>query len=74
VTDWFSLGIQLDIEYSVLKRIREDCKSDTGQYKIEVINFWLCNDEKPSWSKLAQAVEDVGGYSNIVLTLRKNQG
>ena len=72
MTDWFSLGIQLDIEYSVLKRISEDCKSE--QFKIEVIHRWLCNEKDPSWSKLAQAVEDIGGYSNIVLTLRKNQG
>ena len=74
MTNWFSVGIQLEIEFSVLKRISEDWKSDTERFKIEVINFWLCDDEDPSWSKLAQAVEDIGGYSNIVQTLRKNQG
>ena len=74
MTNWFSVGIQLEIEFSVLKRISEDWKSDTERFKIEVINFWLCDDKDPSWSKLAQAVEDIGGYSNIVLTLKKNQG
>ena len=74
VTDWFSLGVHLEIEYSVLDKIRKGYESDIEQCKIEVINFWLRNDKDPSWSKLAKAVEDIGGYSNIVLTLRKNQG
>ena len=71
VTDWYFLGIHLDIPTSVLKQIERDCK-DTVRSKIEVIDLWLDNDPEPTWNKLAQAVEDMGGHPKVVETLRAN--
>ena len=72
MTNWYSLGIQLGVEFSVLKRIEKDCTGDTERCKTEVIHFWLQNDSEPTWNRLARAVEDMGGYANVVQTLREN--
>ena len=73
VTNWYSLGIHLDITTSVLKRIEKDIMYvDPERCKIEVIEFWLNHDPEPTWNKLAQAVEDMGGHPKVVETLRAN--
>ena len=72
MTNWYFLGVQLDIKPSDLRQIKNDCNGDAAQCKTEVLDFWLRNDQNPTWSKLAQAVEDMGGYGNVVQTLRAN--
>ena len=72
VTDWYALGIYLGVECSILKRIEKNCSGDIERCKTEVVNFWLRNDSKPTWSKLAGAVEDMGEHANVVQTLRAN--
>ena len=74
VTSWFLLGIHLGIEVSVLTSIEGKYKSDNERFKIEVIQFWLRNDQEPSWSTLAKAVEDMGGHAKVVQTLKNHQG
>ena len=70
VTRWYALGIQLGIKTSDLKEIEKNCSSDTVRCRIEVIDYWLHNDPEPTQSKLAQAVEDMGGHADVVQTLR----
>ena len=70
MTDWYCLGIYLGIPTSHLNQIEKNCGGDAERCKIEVIDFWLHNDPEPTWSKLAQAVEDMGGHANVVQTLR----
>ena len=72
MTNWYNLGIHLGIESSVLKRIERDCSGDTERCKTEALDFWLQNDSKPTWNKLAHAVEDMGGHAKVVVTLRAN--
>lgn len=72
VRSWYILGIQLDIDSSDLKRIEKDCRGDPERCKIEAIDFWLRHDPEPTWSKLARAVEDMGGHAKVVETLRAN--
>ena len=72
VTSWYSLGIQLEIDTSYLDQIEKNYSSDTERCRIEVIKFWLRNDQEPTRNKLAQAVEDMGGHANVVHTLRAN--
>ena len=72
VRSWYSLGIQLDIDSSALKRLEINYAGDTERCKIEIIDFWLRHDPEPTWSKLARAVEDMGGYAKVVETLRAN--
>ena len=70
VTRWYFLGIQLEIATSYLDHIEKNYGSDTERCKIEVFKYWLRNDQEPTKSKLAQAVEDMGGHAKVVQTLR----
>ena len=70
VTDWYSLGIQLEIPTSHLRHIEDNYGINAERCKMEVIDYWLHNDPEPTKSKLAQAVEDMGGHTNVVQTLR----
>ena len=70
VTDWHSLGIQLEIPTSHLRHIEDNYGSNAKRCKMEVVDYWLQNDPEPARSKLAQAVEDMGGHANVVQTLR----
>ena len=70
VTGWYSLGIHLQIAASYLNQIEKNYGSDAERCKIEVIKFLLCNDQNFTWSKLARAVEDMGGHAKVVQTLR----
>ena len=72
VRSWFSLGIQLGIETSDLNAIERQFGGDTERCKVEVIEYWLRNAPEPTWNKLARAVEDMGGHSKVVETLRAN--
>ena len=72
VTGWYSLGIQLEIETSYLDQIEKNYGGDTERCKIEVIKFWVRNGQKPTMRKLAKAVEDMGGHTKVVETLRAN--
>ena len=72
VTSWFFLGIHLDIPNAVLKQFEMQYIGDSERCKTEVIDVWLHNDPEPTWNKLAQAVEDMGGHANIVETLWAN--
>ena len=69
---WYSLGKQLGIGNSDLKRIEKECERHPERCKIEVIQFWLHHDPEPTWSKLARAVKDMGGHAKVVLTLKAN--
>ena len=71
VYNWFFLGIQLDIPTSVLKQLELQYDS-FERLKTEVIEIWLHNDPEPTWNKLAQALEDIGGHARVVETLRAN--
>ena len=70
VTNWYFLGICLSIPVSYLEHIKKNYGGDTERCRIEVIDYWLHNDPEPTKSKLAQALEDMGGHANVVQTLR----
>ena len=64
--------MQLGIETDCLKNIEMNYIQDSERCKIEVIEFWFRHDPEATWSKLAQAVEDMGGHAKVVEILRAN--
>ena len=72
VRNWFSLGVQLGIETNYLKQIERNYAWDPERCKIEVVEIWLRIDPEATWSKFAQAVEDMGVHARVVETLRAN--
>ena len=59
VTKWFELGVQLDIKYHVLQKIRNDRRDQTDSCKVEMVHHWLENDVTSSWNKLCDALENI---------------
>ena len=68
-SEWYNLGIHLDIKKEMLNNIEADYHG-VQRCLSEVISFWQQNEDKPSWKKLADAVEKVGGHKNVVRSIR----
>ena len=71
VTDWYQLGVQLGIHTADLNQIRMNYPNNALQCKTEVLDLWLRSAPECSWTKLAQAVEAMGGYAVLAKELRK---
>ena len=70
VSEPYQLGIQLEIDPSVLDTIERNHPRDIDRQKTEVIKHWLHNSPTTSCKTLAKAVEGLGGYKNLVKRLR----
>lgn len=70
ITDPHQLGVFLGIESHVLKEIEKDHRQVTEQ-RTAVIEFWQSNCSECSWRALADAVDKMGGHSNLVKKLRE---
>ena len=68
---WYQLGVQLEISPATLSTIESDHSHDAQRCMTEVINRWLQNVPECSWTKLAQAVEDMGDYAALAEKLRQ---
>ena len=74
VTEWYQLGIQLEVPVDKLCTIESNHSRDADRCKTEALIWWLHNIEDTSWGKLAKAVEAVG-HSVLAKKLReKPQG
>jgi hypothetical protein len=69
VTEPYLLGIHLGIEPHHLKRFERE-HHDTERRKIEVIRYWLLNNEECSWETLADAVKRMDHHGNVVDSIR----
>jgi len=58
VIDWEELGIQLEIEYYELEKIRID-RRNIDPCKREMVRWWLKHGISPSWQKLCDALKDL---------------
>jgi len=56
VTNWYTLGLQLDIPTHKLQSIQHDHRTLENS-KHEMLHFWVHSDPEASWAKLATAVE-----------------
>ena len=54
--NWFTFGVQLEIDTGTLKRIQRDCKEDVAQCMVELLIEWRKN--KPaSWKGIVEALK-----------------
>lgn len=60
VTDWYNLGIALDIPTHKLDTIRINHHDNVGHCKFSLYDLWLRTDLDASWSKLAKALSEAG--------------
>ena len=58
--DWFSLGLELDVEEYELEVIEMNHPANTKRCKAEMFATWLKTDLDASWGKLAIAFAAIG--------------
>ena len=59
-SEWFSLGIQLNIKDSTLRDIAADHRGDVQRCKTEMLRAWLHSGPRNPWKKLATALKFMG--------------
>lgn len=58
VTDWFTLGVYLDVPTPLLVAIRND-HTDTDQCRMEMLIAWS-KQEMPTWPRVVHALGEMG--------------
>ena len=55
--DWFDLGLELNLLYPGLAKIRADFVADPSQCLLECLSLWLTSANNRTWESLASALE-----------------
>ena len=71
VTDWFTLGVWLDIPTPLLKAIRKDY-TDTDQCRLEMLIAWS-KQEVPTWPRVVCALGEMG-MTELAIALAEKYG
>ena len=56
VSDWHSLGVNLDLKRHQLSEIGRNYHGDDKRCKTEVLGCWLDNTTNPTWEAVAEAL------------------
>ena len=57
VSDWFTLGIFLKVDYNKLKTLKKDYPSDLNYCRQEMLMFWISSGNA-TWSILVKTLRD----------------
>ncbi len=63
VTEWFLLGIYLDIPESDLEKIRYENHWNVTDCKCEMLSTWLRRNPQPTWATIVTTLTDIGRRS-----------
>ena len=68
--DWNQLGIQLNIPRHILRNIDRENPGNESRKLSEVLQYWIDNEPEPSWEKIIQALQRIGGHKNIITSIQ----
>ena len=71
-TNWYYLGIQLDLRDKQLDIIKSDNPLDTKMCCTKMFQYWVQEDPTASWNKLIHALENIN-YGALAETIRKKK-
>ena len=57
VSDWHSLGINLDLKRHQISEIERNHRGDEKRCKTEILGCWLDNSAEPTWAAVAEALD-----------------
>ena len=60
ITQWYELGLRLNIERYQLELIKKNNPGDTSKCVIDMFYHWLHNSLDASYHKLMEALCDIG--------------
>ena len=67
--NWHKLGLQLKIPSDKLDKIDEDHRLCDRKLS-EVLLYWLRNEHNPSWDKICDVLQRMGGFRKLAHELR----
>ena len=70
VTDWHSLGVNLDLKYEQLDVIARNHRGDNKRCKTEMLARWLRSTPTPTWEGVAEALCLMDEYA-VADTIRR---
>ena len=56
VSDWHTLGVNLDLKHHKLSEIEKNHRGDDKRCRTEVLGCWLDNTTNPTWEAVAEAL------------------
>ena len=56
MSDWHTLGLNLDLKYQQLKEIEKNHRGDDKVCKTKVLSCWLDNTLIPTWEDVVEAL------------------
>lgn len=71
VTDWFKFGVEVGVQESKLKEIRQDYE-DTEDCRREMLLIWM-NKEVVTWNKVIRALAEIEMH-RLGLTIASKYG
>ena len=64
VSDWFGLGLHLDIPPAELHSIKHNTTlHSTQEFRMEMFSVWMRKQPEPSWPRVVKALMEVGRES-----------
>ena len=63
VSDWHTLGVNLDLKRHQLSEIEKNHRGDDKRCRTEVLGCWLDNTTNPTWKAVAEALYLMEAYS-----------
>ena len=71
VSDWHSLGLNLDLKHHQLKEIERSYRGDDKRCKSEVLGCWLDSTPNPTWEAVAEALYEMDAHAVATIIRRK---
>ena len=71
VSDWHSLGVNLDLKHHQLKEIEKSYRGDDKRCKTEVLGCWLDSTPNPTWEAVAEALYLMDAHAVTTIIRRK---
>ena len=59
ISDWYDVGLELDLEHGVLSTIRSNYPNDQKRQQREMFTTWLQQDTEASYPKLKHALQQL---------------
>ena len=70
VSDWHSLGVNLDLSRHQLSEIERNHHGDDRRCKTEMLGCWLDNTTTPTWEAVAEALCQMEAHA-VAANIRK---
>ena len=71
VSDWHSLGVNLDLNHHLLKGIENNYSGNDQRCMTEVLICWLDNTTNPTWEAVFEALRLMGEHAVAAIIQRK---